>query len=150
MEYLIQKKKFVLDTIVLDLNGTLSVKGKIPPGVAPRLKKLKQQFRIFLLTGDQRNNAASLCKKLGIDFVHTHSSKEKEREMKKLGKHCVAIGNARIDKGMFKHAKLCIVTLQAEGIHASILQDADIIVPSILDALDILLQPASLIATMKE
>jgi soluble P-type ATPase len=60
-----------------------------------------------------------------------------------------AIGNARIDIGKFKHAKLSIATLQSEGIHTGILPYVDIIVPNINDALDLFIDSDALIATMR-
>jgi soluble P-type ATPase len=65
-------------------------------------------------------------------------------------KRCAAIGNARIDIGTFKHAKLAIMTLQAEGIHAGAIKYAHIILPSIIDALDLFLNPNSLCATLRK
>lgn len=145
------QEEFEIDTIVLDLNGTLSVHGKIPKNIKQKIDKLKQQgFKIILFTGDQRGTAHKLCGNLGIDYKITKTAKEKEKEMLKLnGKKCAAIGNARIDIGTFKHAKLSIMTLQAEGIHVGAIKFVDIIVPSIIDALDLFLNPDSLCATLK-
>jgi len=152
MKYSVQGgEEFELDTLVLDLNGCLSVQGEIVSGVAPRIAALKESgFKIILFTGDQRGTAADLCGGLGIDFVICHSGAEKEAEMKKLGPNCAAIGNARIDNGTFKHARVSVLTLQAEGIHASCLDKVDVIVPSINDALDLFLHPDSLCATLRE
>ena len=60
-----------------------------------------------------------------------------------------AIGNARIDMGTFKQAKVSIATLQAEGIHTEILEHVDIIVPSILDALNFFLDEHTFSSTMR-
>lgn len=142
---------FELDTIVLDLNGCLSVHGEVVEGVAPRIAALKESdFKIVLFTGDIRGTAKEICDSLGIEFVITHSGAEKEAEMKKLGPNCAAVGNARIDNGTFKHARVSVLTLQAEGIHADCLGKVDIIVPSIVDALDLFLHPDSLCATLRE
>lgn len=145
-------EEFEINTLVLDLNGTLSVNGKVPKGVKLRITKLKQQgFKIILFTGDQRGTAGKLCKDLGIEYRITSTGADKEREMLKLkGKTCAAIGNARIDIGTFKHAKLSILTLQAEGIHVGAIKYAQIIVPSIVDALDLFLNPNSLCATLRK
>ena len=56
---------------------------------------------------------------------------------------------ARIDIETFKHAKISILTLQSEGIHVDVIPFADIIVPSVIDALDLFIDKDSLIATMK-
>ncbi|MFH1649631.1 MAG: hypothetical protein ABIA93_03710 [Candidatus Woesearchaeota archaeon] len=145
-------KTFEIDTLVLDLNGTLSVNGKIPKGVKERIDKLiALGFKIILFTGNQRGTADKCCNDLRIEYKVAQTSKEKEVEMLKLDVNkCAAIGNARIDIGTFKHAKLSILTLQAEGIHAKAIPYADIIVPSILDALDLFINKDSLCATLRE
>ena len=142
---------YELRTIVLDLNGTLSVRGKLLPGVAIRITKLlKAGFRIMLFSGDTRGTAAQIARKLGIELVVTASADDKAREFKKCcAKTAVAIGNGQIDVRMLRAARLSIVTLQAEGVHTQALLAADIVVTSINDALDILLDPRTLISTLR-
>ncbi len=150
MKYVIQGHTLLLDTILLDLNGTLTVHGKLACGLRKRLVKLQRLgFKIILTSGDQRGTATRFAKKLGIEVVIAQHSLNKEKAVRKYH-HAVAIGNARIDYGIFKHAKLSIATLQSEGIHASILPHVDILVPHVKDALDLLLIPDSLISTLKE
>lgn len=140
------------DTLILDLNGTLAVKGQVPDGVALRLEKLKVMgIRIILCSGDQWGNAKAIAQDLGIELQVAGTSEEKERVILSLNSgSIVAIGNARVDIGLFKHAKLSIATLQGEGIHAGILPHVDILVTSINDALDLLLDEDALKATMKK
>lgn len=140
-----------IDTVVLDLNGTLAVRGQVVEGVYARLDKLKAMgMRIVLLSGDQRGNAPKIAQDLGIEFKKAGSAQEKEQAVLNLdSRHLVAIGNARIDIGMFKHATLSIATLQGEGIHLGILNHVDILVTSISDALDLLIDGDSLTATLK-
>ena len=140
-----------LATIVLDLNGTLCIRGKLVAGVAPRIKKLqKSGFRVVLFSGDTRGTAADIAKKLGIELVKTASADEKLAELCRLdASTCVAIGNGAIDELMLKAARLGIVTLQAEGAHVKTLAAADVVVPTINDALDMVLDPAIFIATLR-
>ncbi|MBU1018186.1 HAD family hydrolase [Patescibacteria group bacterium] len=140
-----------INTIVLDLNGTLAVRGKIVDGVKERLITLKKLgIKLILFTGDQRGNASDLCNELDIDFKKAVSQKEKEQFFLELDtEHSAAIGNSRIDNGKFRHAKLSIATLQAEGIHTGIIGHVDIIVPTISDALDLFIDSDSLKATMR-
>lgn len=152
MEYILNTgKKLTLNKIVLDLNGTLTVKGELLKGVKEKITKLRKLgFEIFILSGDARGNAKTIAKKLNVDCLIAINSKEKAKIMKTLNpKECVAIGNARIDIGMFKNAKIRILTLQAEGIHAKTIPYVDIIIPSILDALDLFIDKNSFLATMK-
>lgn len=140
-------------TVILDLNGTLSVHGVVDDLVEERLERLKSLgTRIILLSGDQRGTAATIAAKLGLELFLARDGQEKGAVMDRLGldiKTTVSIGNARIDIPTFERASLRIATLQAEGIHADIIGHVDIIVPSIVDALDLLLDPDSLSATMR-
>ena len=140
-----------IDTIILDLNGTIAVNGVLVDGLIDRLNQLKNLgFKIYLFTGDQRGNAQDLAQETGIKVEIATSTEEKEALTQKLDVNkTVAIGNARIDIGTFKRTKLRIATIQAEGIHTEILKYVDILVPSINDALDLLLHPDSLCATLR-
>jgi len=147
-----QVGKIEIRNIILDLNGTLAVHGKIVPGVKERLKKLKELgIQVVLFTGDHRNNADKLCQELGITFKKAKSREEKEALLLEEfdPEYTAAIGNARIDNGKFKAAKLAIGTLQSEGIHTEILKYIDVLVPSINDALDIFIDKSALEATMR-
>ena len=141
-----------LTNIILDLNGTLAVNGIIVDGVKERIQKLKQLgYEVYLFTGDQRGNAAAQAAKLGIKVKKAISSDEKEKLTKELEtEKTVSIGNARIDIGAFKPCALRIGTLQGEGIHTEILEHIDLLVPSVNNALDLLIDPNIFNATMRK
>ncbi|KKQ37417.1 MAG: hypothetical protein US53_C0019G0045 [Candidatus Woesebacteria bacterium GW2011_GWA1_37_7] len=141
-----------LKKVVLDLNGMLAVHGKVVNGVSQRIRALKDKgLRFVLFSGDTRGNAKSIADILNIEFIAAGTSEEKAREIEKLNPEtCVAIGNGLIDLMKIKKAKLGIVTLQAEGVHTKTLMEADIIVPSINDALDLLIDEKNLIATLRK
>jgi soluble P-type ATPase len=140
-----------LKTVILDLNGTLSVRGSIVPGVPKRLATLRELgFRLVLLTGDTRGTASKTSSFLGVDLIRTESGTEKAAEAAALGPEtAVSIGNGLIDLELMRTVRLRIVTLQAEGAHVQTLLNSDIVVPSINDALDMLIHPETLIATLR-
>lgn len=140
-----------LDTIILDLNGTLTVHGVIPIGVKERIHSLRWLgYNIVLLTGDQRGTAKDICRELDINFQIAKSLEEKANCSAVYDpERVVAIGNARIDIGTFKHARVRIATLQSEWIHTGIIEHIDIIVPTIVDAFDLLLDADTFAATMR-
>ncbi len=142
---------YTIKTLVLDLNGTLCIKGKLVPGVKRRIQTLqKKGFHIVLFSGDTRGNAQKIAKNLKIDFKKAATAQEKLLEIKKLHpKTCATIGNGRIDLLQMKAARLSIATLQAEGVHTKTLQAADILVSSVNDALDLFIDEKSLIATLR-
>ena len=143
--------EYNLNTIVMDLNGTISIRGNIIDGVKLKLNKLsKKEFRLILVSSDQRGNAENIAKQLGVEFRIAKTLEEKQSFMQSLNSETVvAIGNSRVDIGLFSKAKLSIATLQAEGIHPEIIKHVDIIVPSIIDAFNLLLDEDTLCSTMK-
>lgn len=140
-----------LNTLILDLNGTLTVKGKIPDGVKERLTQLKELgYRILFFTGNTRNNADEIASELGIEWILAESGIAKRDEALKLDPStCVSIGNGLIDLELMKVVRLRIVTLQSEGAHVQTLLNSDVVIPSIVDALDLLIDPATLVATLR-
>ena len=61
----------------------------------------------------------------------------------------VCIGNGRNDRLMLRSAALGIAVLQAEGAAGVTLAGADIVVPAVTDALDLLGRPLRLIASLR-
>ena len=152
MKILIPNSKAIeLKTLILDLNGTLTIRGKLVNGVAQKLNLIKKRgLKAVLFSGDTRGNGKKIAHKLGIEMVKTSTGKEKRLAALRLNpKTCVAIGNGLIDTLLFQTVKLSIATLQGEGVHTKTFAEADIIVPSIIDALDLLINEESLIATLR-
>jgi soluble P-type ATPase len=144
--------QLTIKTIILDLNGTLSVGGQIPEGVKPRLTQLKGMgFIVLFFTGNTRNDADDLAQDLGIEWKLAKSAAEKRQLALELHPEtCASIGNGRIDLELMKTVKLAIVTLQAEGVHVETLLASDIVIPTINDALDLFLDSQRLIATLRK
>lgn len=140
-----------IKTIILDLNGTLSVGGVIPDGVKPRLEQLKAKgFQIVFFTGNTRNDADELAADLGIEWRLAKNADDKRDLAGEFEpEFCASIGNGLIDLELMKTVKLRIVTLQAEGIHVQTLLSSDIVIPTINDALDLFIDEQRLIATLR-
>lgn len=145
-----EKKPLVIDSLILDLNGTLAIDGILIEGVAERIQALQEIVKLFLFTGDTHGNARKIADELGLEVRITKGADEKASEAMKLTPEtCATIGNGKIDEKLFKLVRLSIATLQAEGVHLDTLLAADIVVPSINDALDLFLHEARLIATLR-
>jgi len=144
--------KLEIHTIILDLNGTLSVGGVVPDGVKERLKTLKDRgFKILFFTGNTRNDADQLAKDLGIEWKLAKNADDKRDLALELEPHtCASIGNGLIDLELMKVVKLRIVTLQDEGIHVQTLLNSDIVIPTITAALDLFIDDQRLIATLRK
>lgn len=141
-----------IKTIILDLNGTLSVAGTVPDGVKRRLQLLKDRgLKVVFFTGNTRNDADDLAATLGIEWKLAKNAEDKRNLALQLDpESCASIGNGRIDLELMKVVKLRIVTLQAEGVHIQTMLASDIVVPTINDALDLFLDKQRLIATLRK
>jgi soluble P-type ATPase len=141
-----------LENIVLDLNGTLTESGDFIPGVVNYLEKLKAEgFKIYILSGDTRGTLEHVFPdSLEIEPVVTRTAREKRTFVELIGaEHTVCVGNGNIDVEMFKVARLSICTIQAEGATIQAMLQADIVVTHIKHALEILLDPEKMIATLR-
>lgn len=141
-----------IKTLILDLNGTLSVAGIVPSGVKERLSRLKDAgFKIVFFTGNTRNDADALAASLGVEWKLAKNAEEKRNLALELAPEtCASIGNGLIDSELMKVVRLRIVTLQAEGVHVQTLLNSDIVIPSINDAFDLFLDEQRLIATLRK
>ncbi|SHH11575.1 ATPase, P-type (transporting), HAD superfamily, subfamily IC [Thermosyntropha lipolytica DSM 11003] len=146
-------KTLHLKNILLDLNGTLTVNGVLQEGVRERIKILKNKFSIYLLTADTFGTGGMIAKELGIEVFkvgEVNGGQDKLDFLKSLGKdETVAIGNGFNDVLMLEEAALSIVIIGGEGCAVEALLKADIAVTDINTALDLLLNPMRLVATLR-
>jgi len=75
---------------------------------------------------------------------------QKENFIKKLGsEYVIALGNGKNDRKMVKQAKIGIAVMLEEGCAVETLINADIVVKSPIDALNLILNPKRLIAVLR-
>ena len=134
---------------VFDMNGTLAKDGKLIDGVSVLFKQVSQQYKCHILTNDTFGTAASVESELGIPITVVGSGEEKANMVKQLGNNTVAVGNGSNDYPMLLQSSLKIVVLGPEGTSGRVMSIADIVTPSILVALELLLSPQRIIATMR-
>ena len=142
-----------LENVVLDYNGTLAVDGRLLDGVAERLKDLAGQVALHVVTGDTFGKARQALDGLPCQLTilaATEQSSAKYEYIRALGVSTTAcIGNGRNDRLMMKSSALAIAVIQAEGGCAETIAAAHVIVTDIRDALDLLLEPQRLTATLR-
>jgi P-type E1-E2 ATPase len=143
-----------LSTLVLDLNGTVALDGQIIPGVADRVRALQERgLSGYLLTADTRGRGAETATALGLSLHRLHSGSERAQKrafVEHLGAdRVVAVGNGTNDAEMLQAAAVGIAVLGTEGTATPALLAADIVVQDICAALDLLLKPQRLIATLR-
>ena len=143
-----------IENIVLDLNGTIATDGKIPSEVKEKIKSLSDKAKIYILTADTQGTASEESSNMGVELLKVSgedSTKVKLRVVESLDPtRTVVIGNGNNDHLILKGAALGIAVLGDEGLSASAIKNADVIVKNISDALDLFLKPKRLTATLRE
>ena len=141
-----------LEDLVLDLNGTIALDGEVLAGVPERLAALSESLTVHLVTADTQGQAAVIAEQLGVKLVLVSPGDEAEQKrslVERLGaERVVAIGNGANDAGMLQAAALGIAVLGPEGLAGEAWQAADV-VAGIHQALDLLLHPRRLVATLR-
>ena len=142
-----------LQHLVMDYNGTLAVGGALLDGVRPRLLDLAKHLELHVVTADTfgmaRNQLEGLPSELAILPVADQAN-AKLAYIQRLGiDQVAAIGNGRNDSLMLQAAALGIAVIQGEGAARETCLAADVLVPDILAALDLLLFTKRLIATLR-
>ena len=147
-------ENITIENIVLDLNGTIATDGKISVDVKEKIKALSQKTKVYILTADTQGTAGDESKDIGIELVKIpgEDSKNKKFEfLKTLNlQKTIVIGNGNNDQLILREAALGIAILGDEGLSGMALKNAEILVKSISDALDLFLKPKRLIATLME
>ena len=147
-------KPLRLTHLVLDFNGTLARDGKLLEGVRERLETLSRELEIHVLTADtfgtvQEAMAGIPCRTIVVP--DTAQAEAKARHVHDQGRDgVVAIGNGRNDRLMLQNASLGIAVMQEEGAAPQTLLAADVAVPGINCALDLLIHPLRLSATLRD
>ena len=139
--------------LILDLNGTIALDGEILKGVDERLKKLSRQLSIFIVTADTHGTAWRLGENQQAKVHKIETGNEDAQKLaliQELGKeHAVSIGNGANDASMLKESALGICVLGREGTSIKAIMSSDLVVSDISDALDLLLKPDRLVATLR-
>ncbi|EOS71260.1 HAD ATPase, P-type, family IC [Lachnospiraceae bacterium MD308] len=146
-------KTLELEYLVLDYNGTIALDGEIRDSVRERLITLSKELEIYVLTADTHGTAKKMCEGLPLKiqtFPTDGALDEKLAVVEGLGEdRCIAIGNGRNDKLMCRASALAIAVMEQEGMCGRLLGEADVCTRNIEDALDLLLRPKRLIATLR-
>jgi len=136
---------------VFDFNGTLALDGALLPGVASRLRALAKRLPLTVLTADTYGTAAKTLGRLPVTVHTVRTGRQKARFIaRRRSEGAAAIGNGTNDALMFRAAALSVAILGPEGLSAAALQSATLVVPSATAALDLLLRPRRVSATLRK
>ena len=143
-----------LQHLVTDVNGTLATDGILIEGLASRISSLQNRLSVHLLTADTHGRQAAIDRQLNLTATRILGGAEQQQKrayVEKLGADSVvAIGQGANDAAMLKAAALGICVMSPEGLAVETLLAADVIVPDIMAAFDLLDKPLRIVATLRK
>ena len=145
--------QYELEHLVCDVNGTLAVDGNLQDGVIRALTTLKDRLEVHLLTADTFGRQEIIDRQLNLKAVRIEQGKEsaqKKSYVVQLGAdNVIAIGQGANDAGMIEAARLGICILSVEGAAVETLMAADLVMPDITSAFEILEKPLRVVAGLR-
>jgi soluble P-type ATPase len=142
-----------IEHLVLDFNGTLAVDGVLLPGVEACLNALAEEVQVHVVTADTFGKARAELETVQCRVSILPPGEQDAAKLayiQQLGPELTAaIGNGHNDRLMLKAAALGIAVIDREGVAAGCLLAADVLSPGIVSALDLLLHPLRLVATLR-
>jgi soluble P-type ATPase len=148
--------KRVIHTIISDYTGTLSLHGRLTPGVQPRLLRLQRLVDVKIVTADTYGTARKQLK--GISEPHMLRKKRQDIEKRDFAKkfdlrHVATFGNGNNDRLLLAAVKkaggIAIAVDNGEGCAVDALTDANVLIFGAANALDLLLNTNAIKATLR-
>lgn len=144
---------YTIEHLVLDLNGTIALDGKIIQSVKEKVITLSKEVDVMVVTADTNKNAERLLRNLPVSLLKIQENRENEQKARLVlekGKHTtISIGNGCNDVSMLKESTIGICIVGREGASSEAMMASDLVVPTINDALDILLKSHRLKASLR-
>lgn len=142
-----------LEHLVCDVNGTLAVDGLLQDGLLRQLRTIRDRLELHLLTADTHGRQHLIDRRLALEAVRIppgDEAQQKAEYIRRLGaESVVAVGQGANDAGMLKEAALGICVFSPEGVAIETLLSADLLVPDIYRALELLERPLRIVATLR-
>jgi P-type E1-E2 ATPase len=144
------RRPLVLRHLLLDLNGTIAEDGRVVAAVRRRLPALAELLDVHVLTADTFGTAAVQLARLPVRLEPVGSGRDKARIARAFSPEGVAaVGNGANDAAMLRLADLGVAVVGPEGAAGEAVAAADVVVARVDDALDLLLRPRRLVATLR-
>ena len=146
------RESLEIEFVLIDFEGTLAPDRRVHPKAKDKINLLAKRTKIYVLTTGEKIVVEEVMKKVKAEVVFLgegEGSRQKLELIKRLGeRRTAAIGNGADDAAMIEEAGLGICVVGKEGAAGETLRKADVVVTSILDALDFLLKPLRQKATL--
>jgi P-type E1-E2 ATPase len=143
-----------IEYLLIDFNGTAAYDGKFKERVPALLAEIAKQVKVIVVTADTYGTVEKEAAAAGLSVVKVNESdsgEDKARVVRELGPERVAaIGNGANDAAMFREAALGILVIGEEGCATSAFKEADVVVTDVVRALEMLVHPERLVATLRD
>lgn len=140
--------------LVFDVNGTIAIDGNLIEGIAQRIRDLQLFYQVHLITADTNNKQDQIDAALKLRahrLVGANEACQKQEFVHSLGSQTViAFGQGANDALMLQEAAIGICVLSKEGTCTEAVLHADILVPDIHCAFDLIENPKRMIATLRK
>ena len=142
-----------LKHLASDFTGTLSINGRLVPGIKELLNRVAAIVDVHVLTADTfgtaRSELAGVQCRIQI-LAGNNEDAQKEAYVQHLGaENVIALGNGNNDRKMLRAARIGVAVCLSEGCAMEAALSANILVTSPTDALELLLQNNRLKATLR-
>jgi soluble P-type ATPase len=139
-----------LDCVVLDFNGTLALDGHVSVKTEKLLKQVAVNYSAIIATADTFGTATKFADRVGMALQVVRTGSDKEKLIHSLTGGVAVIGNGVNDARMFMAANLAIGVMGPEGAALLTLLAADILVSTVDQALELLIHPTRIVATLRK
>lgn len=144
----------VLAELVCDFNGTLARDGRLLDHARALLPKVANVLTVRVVTGDTFGTARRELRDCAceVSLLEPEGQAQAKADLvARLGaERIVAIGNGRNDRLMLANAALGIAVIGDEGAAGDAVRASDVVVRHVADALELLLEPRRLVATLRD
>jgi len=143
-----------LEHLVCDVNGTLAIDGNLQDGLVRRFSTLRDRLTLHLLTADTHGRQETIDRQLNLKAVRVQPGEEAAQKAEYVrglrAERVVAIGQGANDAVMLQEAILGICVFSLEGVAVETLMAADLVMPDIISALDLLGKPLRIVASLRK
>lgn len=146
--------RLALTELVCDFNGTLARDGRLLDRARSLLPEVARVVNVRVVTADTFGSAQEELRDRSCELVllgAKSQARAKKALVLRIGpERVVAVGNGRNDRLMLKTAALGIAVMGEEGLAGEAARAADVVARDIGDALELLLSPRRLTATLRD
>jgi len=146
-------RQLTLEHLVLDYNGTLAVDGNLVTGTGNLLVRLAQTIHVHVITADTFGTVRAGMADIPCDVSVLPPENQDQAKLNYINglgaSGVVCMGNGRNDRLMLKAAGLGVAVALEEGVAVETIMAADIVCKNITDALELLLNPLRVTATLR-